>query len=103
VTLPPLSRSALSLPVQRYLLVLMLFAIARASETFIVLLGHQLGIGIVALLLFWARHFAIDQVNSICTLVFISQQSDRQYWATVDEYFLWPIHGNKWRVLCLLD
>jgi hypothetical protein len=59
VTLLPLSRSALSLPVRRYLLVLMLFAIARASETFIVLLGHQLGIGIVALLLFWARHFAI--------------------------------------------
>ena len=51
VTLPPLSWSALSLPMLRYLLVLMLFVFPQASETFIVLLSHQLGIGIVAILL----------------------------------------------------
>jgi MFS family permease len=52
--LPPLRWSALSLPMRRYLLVLMLFTFARASETFILLLGHQLGIGVVELLLLWA-------------------------------------------------
>lgn len=59
VTLPPLSWSVLSLPMRRYLLVLMLFVFARASETFILLLGHQLGVGIVELLLLWsALNFA---------------------------------------------
>jgi MFS family permease len=53
-TLPPLRWSVLSLPMRRYLLVLMLFTFARASETFILLLGHQLGIGVVELLLLWA-------------------------------------------------
>jgi MFS family permease len=54
VTLPPLRWSVLSLPMRRYLLVLMLFTFARASETFILLLGHQLGVGTVELLLLWA-------------------------------------------------
>jgi MFS family permease len=54
VALPPLRWSVLSLPMRRYLLVLMLFTFARASETFILLLGHQLGIGVVELLLLWS-------------------------------------------------
>src|SRR5690348_5787101 len=54
VKLPPLRWFALSLPMRRYLLVLMLFTFARASETFILLLGHQLGIGTVELLLIWS-------------------------------------------------
>lgn len=54
VVLPPLSWSGLSTPMQRYLMVLMLFTFARVSETFILLLGHQLGIGIVELLLLWS-------------------------------------------------
>jgi MFS family permease len=52
--LPPLRWSLLSLPMRRYLLVLMLFTFARASETFILLLGHQLGVGTVELLLLWS-------------------------------------------------
>jgi MFS family permease len=52
--LPPLRWSVLSLPMRRYLLVLMLFTFARASETFMLLLGHQLGIGTVELLLLWS-------------------------------------------------
>jgi MFS family permease len=52
--LPPLRWSVLSLPMRRYLLVLMLFTFARASETFILLLGHQLGVGVVELLLLWS-------------------------------------------------
>ncbi|PTR14363.1 nitrate/nitrite transporter NarK [Nitrosospira sp. Nsp2] len=54
ITPPPLRWSVLSLPMRRYLLVLMLFTFARASETFILLLGHQLGVGTVELLLLWA-------------------------------------------------
>jgi MFS family permease len=54
VVLPPLRWSVLSLPMRHYLLVLMLFTFARASETFILLLGHQLGVGVVELLLLWA-------------------------------------------------
>lgn len=54
VALPPLRWSVLSMPMRRYLVVLMLFTFARASETFILLLGHQLGVGVVELLLLWA-------------------------------------------------
>jgi hypothetical protein len=54
ITLPPLRWSLLSLPMRRYLLVLVLFTFARASEIFILLLGHQVGVGTVELLLLWA-------------------------------------------------
>lgn len=54
VVLPPLSWSVLSTPMRRYLLVLALFTFARVSETFILLLGHQLGVGVVELLLLWS-------------------------------------------------
>ncbi|MDH5480538.1 MAG: MFS transporter [Nitrosomonas sp.] len=52
--LQPLRWSALSQPMRHYLLVLMLFTFARASETFILLLGHQLGLEVVELLLLWS-------------------------------------------------
>lgn len=54
VALPPLRWGGLSAPMRRYLLVLTLFTLAKASETFILLLGHQLGVGVVELLLLWA-------------------------------------------------
>lgn len=46
--------STLAVPLRRYLLVLMLFTFARASETFIVFRGHELGMSVVELLLLWA-------------------------------------------------
>jgi len=52
--LMPLSWRGLSLPMRRYLIVLGLFTFARASETFILLFGFQLHIGVVELLLLWA-------------------------------------------------
>lgn len=52
--LAPLRWSALSVPMQHYLWVLMVLTFARASETFILLFGHELGIGVVELLLLWA-------------------------------------------------
>ncbi len=45
---------ALSLPMQRYLLVIMLSTFARASETFILLLRYQSGVSVVELLLLWS-------------------------------------------------
>ena len=51
---PPLAFSALSPPMRRYLAVIGLYTLARASETFIVLLGHERGASTVELLLLWA-------------------------------------------------
>ncbi|OGA95618.1 MAG: MFS transporter [Betaproteobacteria bacterium RIFCSPLOWO2_12_FULL_66_14] len=52
--LPPLSWAMLSPPTRRYLLVLGLFTFARVSETFLVLRGHELGAGVLELLLLWS-------------------------------------------------
>lgn len=52
--LPPLLWDGLSVAMRRYLVVLALFTFARASETFIVLRGHQMGLGVVELLLMWS-------------------------------------------------
>ncbi|MBP6057893.1 MAG: MFS transporter [Nitrosomonas sp.] len=52
--LSPLRWSALSVTMQHYLWVLVLFTFARVSETFILLFGHELGIGVVELLLLWS-------------------------------------------------
>jgi MFS family permease len=51
---PPLRWSRLSAGMRRYLAVLALFTFARASETFIVLRGNELGMSIVELLLLWS-------------------------------------------------
>lgn len=50
----PLSWSLLSLNMRRYLWVLVVFTFARASETFILLRGHELGMSMVQVLLLWA-------------------------------------------------
>jgi MFS family permease len=51
---PPLAWARLGTPMRRYLGVLALFTLARASETFILLLGHQRGAPVVELLVLWA-------------------------------------------------
>ncbi len=50
----PLAWSELSLNMRRYLWVLVLFTFARASETFILLRGNELGMSLVQVLLLWA-------------------------------------------------
>ncbi len=50
----PLDWSLLSPNMRRYLWVLVLFTFARASETFILLRGHELGMSLVQVLLLWA-------------------------------------------------
>lgn len=51
---PALAWRTLELPMRRYLAVLGLFTLGRASETFILLLGHEQGATIVEVLLLWA-------------------------------------------------
>lgn len=50
----PLNRERLSPATRYYLNVLALFTFARASEGFILLLGHELGLSVVQILLLWA-------------------------------------------------
>jgi len=50
----PLAWSTLSRTMRRYLWVLVLFTFARASETFILLRGNELGMTLVQVLLLWA-------------------------------------------------
>lgn len=54
VPIPPLRWAVLSAPLRHYLIVLALFTAGRASETFIILRGHELGASIVQVLLLWA-------------------------------------------------
>jgi MFS family permease len=50
----PLRWSTLSLSTRRYLGVLVLFTFARASESFILLRGNEMGMSLVQILLLWA-------------------------------------------------
>jgi MFS family permease len=63
--LPPLQFSLLSKPMQRYMLVLAMFTFARASETFVVLRGHELGMTTVQLLLLWAAMNVTKSLSSV--------------------------------------
>lgn len=53
-TSPPLVWAGLPPAMRRFLVVLAGFGLARASETFVVLRGHELGMTVVELLLLWA-------------------------------------------------
>jgi len=52
--LPPLAWLILPPTTRRYLSILLLFTFAKASETFIVLRGNEMGLSTVQLLLLWA-------------------------------------------------
>ena len=64
-SMPPLRWGGLSLPVRRFLQVLALFTLASASETFILLRGHELKMSPVQLLLMWALVCFIQSVMSL--------------------------------------
>lgn len=59
-TLPPMKWGALSLPSRRFLTVLAVFSFGRASESFIILRGHELGMNAVTVLLLWALLCALQ-------------------------------------------
>jgi len=63
-TRPALAWGALSRGMRRYLLVVGFFTLGRASETFIVLLGHERGAPVVELLLLWAALNAAKATTS---------------------------------------
>lgn len=56
---------------------LSLFAMARASEVFIVLRGHELGLGIVTLLLLWAYLAALQTATASLVAVWADRVSKR--------------------------
>jgi MFS family permease len=61
----PLGWAALSPGLRGYLPVLGLFCFARASEAFIVLRGHELGMTVVTLLLLWAWLAALQSATAL--------------------------------------
>ena len=61
----PLRWSALSPTLRTYLKVLALFCLAKASEAFIMLRGHELGMPIVTLLLLWAWLAALQSLTAL--------------------------------------
>ena len=64
-TLAPLKWAALSPVLRTYLTVLGLFCFAKASEAFIILRGHELGMSTVTLLLLWAWLAALQTVTAL--------------------------------------
>ena len=62
--LQPLSWSSVSPPLQHYLQVLALLCFAKASEAFIILRGHELGMQTVTLLLLWAWLVALQTLTA---------------------------------------
>ena len=67
VTRSPLKWAALSGPLRGYLKVLAVSCFARASEAFIVLRGHELGMSTVMLLLLWAWLAAVQSITALAT------------------------------------
>lgn len=63
--LPKLRWGLLSPLTRRYLLVLALFTFARASETFILLRGNEMHIGVVLLLILWAAIAATKSTTAL--------------------------------------
>ncbi|MFO1403736.1 MAG: MFS transporter [Azonexus sp.] len=63
-TAPPLLWRGLSPELRRLLPVIGLFTLARASETFIILRGHELGVGAAGLLLLWAAMSAMKAITA---------------------------------------
>ena len=62
--LPPLRWSALDARARSYLLVIGLFMLGRIPESFVLLRGHELGMGIVELLLLWAAMHGVKVLVS---------------------------------------
>lgn len=63
-TLAPLRWQGLSTKTRAYLVAIGLFAIGRIPETFLLLRGHELGLGVVQLLLLWAAMHAVKVLTA---------------------------------------
>ncbi|MBA9859226.1 MFS transporter [Ralstonia sp. 3N] len=74
----PLEWQRLSSSLRGFLKVLALFCFARASEAFIVLRGHELGMTTVTLLLIWAWLAALQTLTALIGAPLTDQISKRQ-------------------------
>ncbi|MBI3366928.1 MAG: MFS transporter [Burkholderiales bacterium] len=74
----PLRWSALSPALRGYLQVLALFCFAKASEAFIMLRGHELGLSTVTLLLLWAWLAALQSVVALAGAPATDRMSKRR-------------------------
>lgn len=93
---PPLSWRLVDPVLRRYFLVLALFTLARASETFIVLRGYELAIPLPQLLLLWA---AMSFAKALAAW-FGGRLSDRLGHARV-VLLHWFLHGSSFILLAL--
>lgn len=60
----PLSWSRLDAPIRRYLFVLAVFMVGRIPDTFLLMLGYQVGMSVVELLLLWAALHVVKAATS---------------------------------------
>ncbi|MFC5302582.1 MFS transporter [Azospira restricta] len=97
-TPPPLAWRLLDPRLRRYFLVLALFALARASETFIVLRGHELAMSVPMLLLLWA---AMSFAKAV-TAWFGGRFGDRVGHGRV-VLLHWLAHGLAFQLLAFVD
>ncbi len=95
---PPLAWGRLDPALRRYFLVLALFALARASETFIVLRGHELAMSVPQLLLLWA---AMSFAKAL-TAWFGGRLGDRVGHGRV-VLLHWLAHGLAFQLLAFVD
>jgi len=65
VPVPALNWGTLDASLQQYLAVLAIFSLAKASETFLVLRGHELGMDAVQVLLLWAFLASVQTVIAL--------------------------------------
>ena len=73
----PLRWAELSPVLRTYLTVLSLFCFAKASEAFIILRGHELGMSTVTLLLLWAWLAALQTVTALAGAPITDRMSKR--------------------------
>ena len=73
----PLQWTALSPTLRGYLKVLAVFCFAKASEAFIVLRGHELGLSTVTLLLLWAWLAALQSITALAAAPLTDRVSKR--------------------------
>ena len=73
----PLQWTALSPALRGYLKVLAVFCFAKASEAFIVLRGHELGLSTITLLLLWAWLAALQSITALAAAPVTDRVSKR--------------------------
>ena len=76
-TRPPPKWNTLSPALRGYLKVLAIFCFAKASEAFIVLRGHELGLSTVTLLLLWAWLAALQSATALAAAPLTDRISKR--------------------------